>query len=277
MASPATLSRRSLGLQLTLLALGASTQGTTVGCKSYPATVKGTTLPPPSTTAGRPLNVVCVGGHPDDPEESCGGTLARYVEVGHRVTIVYLTRGEAGIAGKSHAEAAAIRTAEAEEACRILGARPVFAGQINGETELSRPRIEAMATILRAEAPDIVFTHWPLDTNLDHQIASIVTIQALRTIESSAAVFFFETELGRQTQAFHPTDYVDITATREKKVAALFAHRSQDPERIYREHHRLMEDLRGREASSREVRVEAAEAFCRYRQRNAIGSGLPGL
>ena len=34
---------------------------------------------------------------------------------------------------------------------------------------------------------------------------------------------------------FHPTDYVDITAVREKKKAALFAHKSQNGEEIYRE------------------------------------------
>ena len=44
----------------------------------------------------RPLHVVCVGAHPDDPESGCAGTLARYAGAGHRVTIVYLTRGEAG-------------------------------------------------------------------------------------------------------------------------------------------------------------------------------------
>ena len=37
------------------------------------------------------LKVVCVGGHPDDPESGCGGTLALYAAQGHRVTIVYLT------------------------------------------------------------------------------------------------------------------------------------------------------------------------------------------
>jgi len=31
-------------------------------------------LPSPST---RPLNIVCVGGHPDDPESGCGGALIR--------------------------------------------------------------------------------------------------------------------------------------------------------------------------------------------------------
>src|SRR5690348_4447558 len=73
------------------------------------------------------LRVVCVGGHPDDPESGCGGTLARYAALGHAVTIVYLTRGEAGIQGKSHEEAAAIRSRECETACKILGAKPVFA------------------------------------------------------------------------------------------------------------------------------------------------------
>lgn len=38
-------------------------------------------------------------------------TLARYAALGHTVTIVYLTRGERGIAGKSLDEAARIRTA----------------------------------------------------------------------------------------------------------------------------------------------------------------------
>src|SRR5262245_10068483 len=64
-------------------------------------------------TAESGLRVVCVGAHPDDAEAGCGGTLARYAERGHHVTIIYLTRGEAGIKRKSHEEAAAIRTAEA--------------------------------------------------------------------------------------------------------------------------------------------------------------------
>src|SRR4051794_19615509 len=94
----------------------------------------------PRPTPARPLKVVCVGAHPDDPESGCGGTLARYAAAGHRVTVIYLTRGEAGVRGKSPREAAAIRTAEAEAACRLLGARAVFAGQIDGATEVNRER-----------------------------------------------------------------------------------------------------------------------------------------
>src|SRR2546430_10267833 len=61
------------------------------------------------------MTVVCVGGHPDDPESGCGGTLARYAALGHAVMVVYLTRGERGISGKSLDEAATIRSAERSE------------------------------------------------------------------------------------------------------------------------------------------------------------------
>ena len=202
------------------------------------------------------MKIVCVGGHPDDPESGCGGTLARYSEAGHAVTIIYLTRGEAGVRGRSHDEAAAIRSAESAAACKILGAKPVFAGQIDGATELNKSRVDSLAALLAAEEPDIVFTHWPLDTHMDHQIAGLLTYRAWVGARKKFQLYFMEVDLGAQTQNFHPTDYVDITAVREKKKAALFAHKSQDGEAIYSRHHEIMENFRGRESG-----VPAAEGF----------------
>src|SRR5215831_20948640 len=99
------------------------------------------------------LNVVVAGGHPDDPETGAGGTMARYAARGHNVISLYLTRGEAGIEGKSHGEAARIRTAEAEEACRILRVRPVFAGQIDGATEVNAARYDQFHELLSGLRP----------------------------------------------------------------------------------------------------------------------------
>src|ERR1700712_3805020 len=82
-----------------------------MGLLSFPALLSA------ETNSGRPAKVVCVGAHPDDPESGCGGTLAQFAAAGHPVTIIYLTRGKAGIPGKSHAEAANIRTQESLEAC----------------------------------------------------------------------------------------------------------------------------------------------------------------
>ena len=215
----------------------------------------------PALAASQPstkpaLKIVCVGGHPDDPESGCGGTLARYAAAGHRVTIIYLTRGEAGIPGKGHDEAAAIRSAECETACKILGARAVFAGQIDGATVVDARAAESLGRLIAAEQPDLVFTQWPIDTHPDHQAASMLTFRAWQTGGRHFALYYYEVNAGAQTLGFHPTDYVDITAVREKKKAALFAHKSQNGEEIYRRHHEVMENFRGREAG-----VAAAEGL----------------
>jgi LmbE family N-acetylglucosaminyl deacetylase len=221
------------------------------------------------TQPRRELKIVCVGSHPDDPESGCGGTLARYAALGHAVTIVYLTRGEAGITGKSHDEAAAIRSSECEAACKILGAKPVFAGQIDGATLVDAKAAESLGRILSSERPDVVFTQWPIDTHLDHQAASTLTFRAWLSGGRRFDLYYYEVDLGSHTMNFHPTDYVDITAVREKKKAALFAHKSQNGEEIYRKHHEVMESIRGREFG-----VMAAEAFVHLARNNAA-SRLP--
>jgi len=210
------------------------------------------------TPMDKPLNVVCLGGHPDDPESGCGGTLARFVAAGHRVTIIYLTRGEAGIPGKSAGEAAEIRTHESLEACKILGAQAVFAGQIDGATMVNNEWVHKVKDLLEAEKPDLVFTHWPIDSHKDHQVASLLTIQSWIRSGNSFALYFFEVCTGEQTMVFKPSDYVDISGVQELKRKALFCHQSQDPPGIYACGHTAMEDFRGRELG-----VKAAEGFVR--------------
>jgi N-acetylglucosamine malate deacetylase 1 len=205
-------------------------------------------------------NVVCVGGHPDDPETGCGATLARYAARGNNVTIVYLTRGEAGIKGKSHAEAARIRTEEAIKACKILGAAPVFAGQIDGASEINNARYEQFDRLLAAQKPDAVFTHWPIDTHRDHCAASLLTFQWWLRAGKKVALAYFEVMSGEQTSEFHPNFYVDVTETWEKKREACYAHKSQGPDEFY-PYHEEMGRFRGLEH-----RCKRAEAFVVHSQ-----------
>lgn len=114
-------------------------------------------------------------------------------------------------------------------------------------------------------------THWPIDTHLDHQVASLLTIRAYVPAKPAFRLYFFEVNAGYQTLGFAPAVYVDVTPHREKKKAALFAHRSQDGEAIYRKHHEPMEIFRGREAG-----VAAAEAFATL-GKNERGGRLPGI
>jgi len=202
--------------------------------------------------------IVCVGGHPDDPESGCGGTLAKFANAGSQVTIIYLTTGEAGIENKTHSEAAAIRKEEAVNACKILQAKPVFTGQIDGDTIMNNDWVEKMKQLIGSEKPDLVFTHWPIDSHKDHQIASLLVIQTWIRAQQKFPLYFFEVCEGEQTMTFHPTDIVDISDTQEQKRKALYCHVSQDPPGIYACGHASMEDFRGRQLG-----VKAGEGFVR--------------
>jgi LmbE family N-acetylglucosaminyl deacetylase len=202
--------------------------------------------------------IVCVGGHPDDPESGCGGTLAKLAALGHKVTIIYLTTGEAGIDGVGHDEAARIRKQEAINACKVLNCKPVFAGQIDGDTVVSNAALQHVQELIAAESPDMVFCHWPIDSHKDHQCASLLTMQTWVRSAKKFLLYFFEVCAGEQTMGFHPTDFVDITDTQEVKRRAVYCHTSQDPAGIYACGHTAMEDFRGRELG-----VKAAEGFVR--------------
>lgn len=211
--------------------------------------------------------VVCIGGHPDDPESGCGGTLAKLANAGNDVTIIYLTTGDAGIEGKSLAEAAAIRKQEAINACKILKAKPVFVGQIDGDTTFNNEWIKKLQNLIAEEKPHIVFTHWPLDSHKDHQVASLLTVQVWMRSEKKFHLYFFEVLSGIQTMVFNPTDYVDITDTEQQKKKALYCHTSQHPDQIYAEGHGAMEHFRGLEMG-----VKAAEGFIRMTGRNNVSA-----
>lgn len=219
--------------------------------------------------------IVVVGGHPDDPESGMGGTIARLVKAGHQVTNMYFTNGDAGIEGKTHAEAAAIRRKESIEACKILGATPLFVGQVDGSSVITNEELVRFQKLLTDEQPDVVFAQWPVDSHKDHQLSSILTIQTWMRAREPFTLYFYEVCFGTQTMLFNPTDYVDITETRSIKMKALACHASQDvvgPDGNYSQGmtacgHPSMEDFRGRALG-----VVAAEGFIKM-----TGRGLGGL
>jgi len=211
------------------------------------------------------LKIVVVGAHPDDPETMSGGAMALWSDSGHEVVSAYLTRGEAGIQGKSYEESAKIRTAEALTACEILKVRPEFLGQIDGNCEITRERYSQIIDFIKREAPDIIITHWPIDTHRDHRICSVLVYDAWLRLGRKSALYYGEVMSGVQSQNFSPTDYIDITGVAEKKHKACFAHVSQKIEEDYQESHGEMEIFRGMESG-----CKFAEAYIRHVQSPGI-------
>ena len=61
------------------------------------------------------LDALAIAAHPDDIEQTCGGTLLKLAEAGHRTGALDLTAGDMGTRGTPEQ-----RIAEAEEAARCL-------------------------------------------------------------------------------------------------------------------------------------------------------------
>ena len=222
---------------------------------------------PGARAADRKLKVVVTGGHPGDPEYGCGGAIARYTDLGHDVTLLYLNRGEKNCPATSADEGASVRVAEARKACEILKAHAAFAGQCDGHAVVDAVRYAEFRSLLDGMNPDVVFTHWPIDGHADHRAISMLAYDAWLKSKKRFALYYYEVSNGEDTLMFPPTDYVDITRTEPRKRLACYAHASQAPDKFYALQSQVTR-FRGIESA-----YSQAEAFVRHVQ--SPGNLLP--
>jgi LmbE family N-acetylglucosaminyl deacetylase len=182
------------------------------------------------------LKVTAVGAHPDDLEIFAGGTLAKYVETGNDVTMVYVTNGNMGHVSIKPEELARIRKAEAHNASKVIGGRFIWLGLPdewvfhNQETRLR------FVDVIREAKPDVIITHDPGDYHPDHVAVSnlvfaasfLSTVPNIKTshdfVERAPVIYYMDTYAGL---GFMPDRYVNIGKQMEKKLEALSQHRSQ--------------------------------------------------
>lgn len=184
----------------------------------------------------RGKNVLGVGAHPDDLEILCGGTLAKYAKEGYSVVMGHLCRGDKGHFEIESEELAKIRSKEAADAAREIGARSVCLGFNDLELYVNENSRKAVVDLIREAKPDIIITHSPNDYMPDHVATSRLVFDASFTAtlpnfitEKPAhtvmpTIFYADTLAGID---FQPTDYVDITKCWRKKVKMLSKHKSQ--------------------------------------------------
>ena len=193
--------------------------------------IAGATAASLAGATGDRLKIVVTGGHPGDPECGCGGTIARYTDLGHEVVLLYLNRGEGYCKEAEAGECGVVRTAEALKACVILKARAAFVGQYDGRAIVDNAHYDEFRRVLDAEKPAIVFAQWPIDTHRDHRALSTLVLDAWLAGGKQFALYFYE--VTEDTMMFSPTEFVDITAVESRRRAACYAHASQQPEKWY--------------------------------------------
>ncbi len=177
----------------------------------------------------KPLDVLAIAAHPDDVEQTCGGTLIRMAELGYRTGVLDLTAGDMGSRGTPE-----IRLTEADAAAREM----LLAWR--GNMHLPDARLEntvsvrmSLAAEIRALRPRVVILPYWEARHPDHYRASEMGFEAcflagLKKLDE-------ETQPHRPAKILYsslyanvtPSFVVDISAQFERRMAALFAYDSQ--------------------------------------------------
>ena len=224
--------------------------------------------------------ILCVAAHPDDEILGCAGTLAKLSALGHSVEIVIAAEG---LTSRSDLRNPEQHKAEfkklyqqSEKAAKIIGAKKVhFLGLPDNRMDSMDllDVVKPLEKLIYQFKPEIIFTHFHNDLNIDHQILNQAVMTVCRPQPGFCVKKIYEFEVlsatGWNTTAknqFVPNAYFDISKTLNKKIKALDCYKGEM--RPF-PHARSLEGVR-HQAHFRGVQVgcSAAEAFMLVRELN---------
>jgi N-acetylglucosamine malate deacetylase 1 len=182
-----------------------------------------------SASIERPLDVLAIAAHPDDVEQTCGGTLIRMSGQGYRTGVLDLTAGDMGSRGTPE-----IRLKEADAAANEM--RLAFRGNLR----LPDARLEntigvrmTLAMEIRSLRPRVVILPYWEARHPDHYRTGEIGFEAcflagLKKLDE-------ETDPHRPHKIVYsslyanvtPSFVVDISDHFERRMAALFCYQSQ--------------------------------------------------
>jgi bacillithiol biosynthesis deacetylase BshB1 len=176
-----------------------------------------------------PLDVLAIAAHPDDVEQTCGGTLIRMAELGYRNGVLDLTAGDMGSRGTPE-----LRVAESKEAATHL--------MLKWRENLRWPdaRLEntitarmTMAGVIRRIRPRVLILPYWSGRHPDHYNASIIGyegsfLSGLKRLEEDTPPHRpFKILYSSLYANVTPSFVVDISRQFERRMAALLSYRSQ--------------------------------------------------
>jgi LmbE family N-acetylglucosaminyl deacetylase len=194
-----------------------------------------------------PERVLAIYAHPDDPEISAGGTLARWADAGAHVAVLITTRGEKGSTDPdADLEALAkLRVEETERGLVHLGIKEHFHLDYgDGELVDDQALLGSLVRHVRMVRPDVIVSPDPTAVffgdayfnHRDHRITGWAVLDSVAPAAGNPHYFPEHRAEGIETHhvravylsgTLEPNCWVDITETLERKIDALFSHESQ--------------------------------------------------
>ena len=179
------------------------------------------------------LDILAIAAHRDDVEQTCGGTLLKMAQAGHRTGVLDLTQGELGTRGS-----AADRAAEAAAAARILKVSWREALDIpDGRVENTWENRLKVARVIREQRPRVVILPYWKGRHPDHYTCSTLGYEAcflaglakLKVAEGHAATAHRPFKIVYATLYYdiRPTFVVDITEQFEARLESIYAYKTQ--------------------------------------------------
>jgi Uncharacterized proteins, LmbE homologs len=182
------------------------------------------------------MNVLVFSPHPDDDIIGCGGSIARHIQKGNHVAIVYMTSGEFGSLDHLPEDLARIREVEAAEAARTLGVTALtFLRKPDAGLEYDPETLSRIAAMVRTKKPSLIYIPHSNDSVPDHQMTHRLVMEACRRAagpwfpEYGPQPWQVETILGYEV--WTPIQTVghveDISDVMKVKLESLQKHRTQ--------------------------------------------------
>ncbi|MDQ2712007.1 MAG: bacillithiol biosynthesis deacetylase BshB1 [Acidobacteriota bacterium] len=177
----------------------------------------------------RPLDVLAIAAHPDDVEQTCGGTLIRMAEQGYRSGVLDLTAGDMGTRGTPD-----IRVEESKAAGEqmLLSWRQNL-GWPDARLENHVGSRMTLAGVIRRIRPRVVILPYWTGRHPDHYRASEIGYEAcflagLRRLEEDTPPHRpFKILYSSLYANVTPSFVVDISRQFERRMNALFSYVSQ--------------------------------------------------
>ncbi len=220
------------------------------------------------------MKVLIVAAHPDDEVLGCGATIPKIARKTDN-EVYTLILGDGITSRYSEDE---LDTTEVKEQVERINNCALEAGKILGVRETKTYRnlccrfdtvpllniIKIIEREIERIQPQVIYTHWPHDVNIDHKKVYDAVLSATRPLPHSCVKTIFSFEVLSSTDwvfrsQFSPNVYENVEETLETKIRALQIYESEIREFPHPRSVEAIKTLARKRGT--EVGINSAEAF----------------